>query len=91
MAHRLEGLDLARFLAFAGMVLVNFDIVLRQPNLSEPWLIDLAQGRAAALFVVLAGIGFALGSGSKSFPLDPESVSKDGPGTAVPAPCPSLS
>ncbi|RED18647.1 DUF418 domain-containing protein [Pontivivens insulae] len=66
MAQRLHGLDLARFLAFSGMVLVNFDIVLRDPEFGAPWLVELLQGRAAALFVVLAGVSFAIGARGRS-------------------------
>lgn len=63
--QRLEGLDLARFLALAGMVVVNFSIVLVNPeNPPDLWThIDQAlQGRAAALFVMLAGLGLGLSS-----------------------------
>lgn len=60
---RLLGLDLARFVAFVGMVIVNFKVVM----VSEPVLAsglslftDALEGRAAATFVVLAGIGLGL-------------------------------
>ena len=60
---RLDGLDLARFLALVGMVIVNFSIVMGVGESGH----GLAQaistalhGRAAALFVVLAGIGLGL-------------------------------
>lgn len=59
---RLEGLDIARGLAFFGMVLVNFRIaagVMPLPDLPST-LTSLLEGRAAALFVVLAGIGMIL-------------------------------
>lgn len=59
---RYVGLDLARALAIVGMVLVNFEVSLAAD--AEPaWLARttaLAQGRASALFVVLAGVGLAL-------------------------------
>lgn len=59
---RLIGLDIARFLAFAGMVLVNFRIVAGGEGASEfaDLLPLVLEGRAAALFVVLAGIGISL-------------------------------
>lgn len=60
---RLHGLDAARFLAFCGMVLVNFRIAAEVAPGTD-WaslLIDSLEGRAAALFVVLAGIGVTLG------------------------------
>ncbi|MBE1283211.1 MAG: DUF418 domain-containing protein [Rhodobacteraceae bacterium] len=59
---RLSGLDTARFLAFCGMVLVNFRIAaMVEPTGDLPSLVTTAlEGRAAALFVVLAGIGLTL-------------------------------
>lgn len=59
---RLDGLDIARFLAFFGMVLVNFRIAAEVTGVGDlpSTIIDLLEGRAAALFVVLAGIGLGL-------------------------------
>ncbi|WP_170604724.1 DUF418 domain-containing protein [Ruegeria arenilitoris] len=59
---RLEALDAARFLAYCGMVLVNFRIAAQVAEGTD-WasvLINALEGRAAALFVVLAGIGIGL-------------------------------
>lgn len=59
---RLAGLDIARFLAFTGMVLVNFRIAAQVSDTSG-WafqITHLLEGRAAALFVVLAGVGITL-------------------------------
>ena len=66
-ARRLHGLDLARALAFAGMVLVNFKVSMgasADPDapLVLTRLCSLLDGRAAATFVVLAGAGASLGS-----------------------------
>ena len=63
-AGRLAGLDLARFLAFVGMVLVNFNVVMGASDAGSMAgkLIALLEGRASASFVVLAGIGFGLAS-----------------------------
>lgn len=61
---RLEGLDVARLFALIGMVIVNFNIVMVTHVEAADIGLDfstLLQGRAAALFVVLAGIGFGLG------------------------------
>ncbi|MEL6751915.1 MAG: heparan-alpha-glucosaminide N-acetyltransferase domain-containing protein, partial [Pseudomonadota bacterium] len=58
---RLDGLDLARFLAFVGMVLVNFAIVMGAPT-DGSLVFTALQGKAAATFVVLAGIGLGLAS-----------------------------
>ncbi|QDU83589.1 hypothetical protein Pla163_06880 [Planctomycetes bacterium Pla163] len=59
---RAIGLDVARALAIAGMVLVNFELSLTKS--AEPsWLAaltSLVQGRASALFVILAGFGIQL-------------------------------
>ncbi|WP_170465488.1 DUF418 domain-containing protein [Ruegeria arenilitoris] len=60
--QRLAALDAARFLAFCGMVLVNFRIAA-QVEPGHDWasvVIGSLEGRAAALFVVLAGIGVGL-------------------------------
>ncbi|MCT4558703.1 MAG: DUF418 domain-containing protein [Pelagimonas sp.] len=59
---RLIGLDIARFLAFFGMVLVNFRIAaeVAPGSGAVSILTNAMEGRAAALFVVLAGIGMSL-------------------------------
>lgn len=51
---RLHGLDVARFLAFAGMVLVNFRIVAAPPDSADfgKLITQILEGRHAALFVV---------------------------------------
>ncbi|GGY14349.1 DUF418 domain-containing protein [Paludibacterium paludis] len=63
--ERLHGLDLARCLALIGMVLVNFRLAmgaddgpLRGLNL----LFGSLEGRAASIFIVLAGVGLVLGT-----------------------------
>ena len=64
-AARLTGLDLARSWAWLGMLVVNFRVALgvdKDPS-APPWLqaaVEALSGRAAALFVVLAGMGLAL-------------------------------
>lgn len=58
---------MARGLAVLGMVLVNFDLALGS-QAGPAWvgrLVESAQGRASALFVVLAGIGIQLLSRSR--------------------------
>ncbi|MEM6456292.1 MAG: DUF418 domain-containing protein [Acidobacteriota bacterium] len=59
---RLHGLDLARLAAFVGMVIVNFTIVMGAENDDGllRWLMEPLQGKAAATFVVLAGVGLGL-------------------------------
>ena len=62
---RVAGLDLARALAILGMVIVNYEIAMNATGRGPGWLGTLTgalQGRAAATFVVLAGIGASLGA-----------------------------
>ncbi|WP_417701104.1 DUF418 domain-containing protein [Pseudophaeobacter sp.] len=64
---RQNGLDIARFLAYCGMVLVNFRIAA-QVTAGQDFaslLTNSLEGRAAALFVVLAGIGLSMGTSTK--------------------------
>ena len=67
-SERLIGLDAARYFAFVGMVLVNFDVVMSMSyGVQSNWefanqVIGQLQGRASATFVVLAGIGLGLSS-----------------------------
>ncbi len=61
MKERIIGIDIARALAVIGMIIVNFKVVLGGNGLS--WVKSFASafdGKAAATFVVLAGIGLAL-------------------------------
>lgn len=61
--NRLNGIDIARYLAFVGMVLVNFRLAAEVTSSADigSLITDNLEGRAAALFVVLAGIGASLG------------------------------
>lgn len=62
-ARRLEGLDLARGLAVIGMVIVNFKFVMGLEGAETGRLGQFAglfDGRAAATFVTLAGMGVSL-------------------------------
>lgn len=62
---RIPGLDLARAIALFGMLIVNFEISMGASGSGPAWLGVLTgalQGRAAATFVVLAGVGASLGS-----------------------------
>ena len=64
--RRIVGFDVARAFAILGMVIVNFTIVFAPSSegaVSPLSLFVLSlQGRAAALFVVLAGIGASIGT-----------------------------
>lgn len=59
---RIQGYDVARALAVFIMVIVNFNLVLAEPepNHMLPEAMDFLQGKGAALFVVLAGAGISL-------------------------------
>ncbi len=62
MNNRVTGFDLARAFAILGMVIVNFKTVMGSDTGAE-WLkftSGLLEGRAAALFVILAGVGVSL-------------------------------
>lgn len=61
MRKRIIGLDVARALAVIGMIVVNFKVVFGEEG--DSWLKPLAhffEGKAAATFVILAGVGLAL-------------------------------
>jgi len=61
MKKRIIGIDVARSLAIMGMIIVNFKVVIGEQG--EGWVKVFAsffEGKAAATFVVLAGIGLAL-------------------------------
>lgn len=65
--RRLVGLDAARGLALLGMLLVNFDLVVSgrsEGHWALTGLLEGLRGRAAATFVVLAGVGASLGARS---------------------------
>ncbi len=72
-SSRLVGLDLARFLAFFGMVIVNFSVAMGvtfEPGTLATTISEGMQGRAAATFVVLAGLGLGLAANrSETTPL----------------------
>ncbi len=57
------GFDVARALAVVGMVIVNFKVTLSADRYGTDWLVwlvGLLDGRAAATFVILAGVGISL-------------------------------
>lgn len=67
MQQRIHGLDVARALAIMGMVIVNFTIVITTKtdhslfiNSTLITITSLLEGRASALFVILAGMGISL-------------------------------
>jgi uncharacterized protein len=61
--QRIAGLDVARSLAIFGMMVVHFTLVMTDGMPSGKWsdtLINLLDGRPAATFVILAGMGVTL-------------------------------
>ena len=59
MKDRVQGFDIARALAVFGMVIVNFKIA-QEATSGSAWMLQFAgifEGRASALFVILAGVG----------------------------------
>jgi uncharacterized membrane protein YeiB len=61
MKQRIIGIDVARALAVIGMIIVNFKVVFGANR--QSWVHTFASifdGKAAATFVVLAGVGLAL-------------------------------
>lgn len=70
--NRLAGFDVARSLAIFGMMIVHFMLVMTDGQPSEKWsdaLLHLLDGRPAATFVILAGIGVTLRSKKGADPL----------------------
>lgn len=62
-ANRILGFDIARALAILGMVIVNYKISMDAEGNGPDWLVTLTgilEGRASAIFVILAGIGISL-------------------------------
>jgi uncharacterized membrane protein len=67
--RRIAGYDIARSFALLGMVVVHFSLVLASDRSGPGWLVSILgflDGRAAATFVILAGVGLTL----RSQPLD---------------------
>ena len=60
---RVAGLDVARGLAIFGMVVVHFQLVMTDGTVPAPWakgLLQFLDGRPAATFMMLAGMGIAM-------------------------------
>lgn len=80
MKKRIIGYDVARALAVFGMVIVNFKIVMGAEQNGPDWIVSLVgmfDGRAAATFVVLAGVGVSLTSSRGRASGDREQVVKE--------------
>jgi uncharacterized protein len=62
MHHRAPGYDVARAIAVLGMVMVDLrhELGSHHGSAALVWLFDAIEGKAAALFVLLAGVGLTL-------------------------------
>ena len=84
---RVIGFDVARALAILGMVVVHFSLVLAADRGGPDWLnvlLGFLDGRAAATFVILAGVGITLMSRRAVLGTDPRAVAEgNGLGAAV--------
>jgi uncharacterized protein len=78
MNHRVTGFDLARALAIFGMVIVNFKIAMNADTGSQLLMsfAHLFEGRASALFVILAGVGITFMTNKARVSSDGISISK---------------
>ena len=77
-SERVLGFDVARSLALLGMFVVHFGLVMASDRSHPSWavaILDLLDGRAAATFVVLAGVGLSLRA-SRSRANDPLAASR---------------
>jgi len=73
MNNRIEGIDVARAIAIFGMIIVNFKIVMGADHGSQALVVfsSLFEGRASALFVILAGIGITFSTHKKQYKATP--------------------
>ncbi len=78
MTQRVTGFDFARALAVFGMVIVNFKIAMNANDGSQILLsfAGLFEGRASALFVILAGVGVTFLTNNARASTDPSIVIK---------------
>lgn len=75
--ERIFGYDVARAFAIFGMILVNYKVVMTADGSGPDWLAfttGLFEGRAAAIFVILAGVGISLASRRERASGDPQAL-----------------
>jgi uncharacterized protein len=76
-ARRILGYDLARSMALLGMMVVHFGLVMAADATQPAWstmILHGLDGRAAATFVVLAGVGLTLRSRRAVAAEDPRAI-----------------
>ena len=77
IGKRILGYDVSRALAMLGMIVVHFGLVMSADRKRPAWaaeIMHLFDGRAAATFVVLAGVGvtpLSAGGGWRASPWPP--------------------
>jgi uncharacterized membrane protein YeiB len=76
-AGRILGYDVARSMALLGMIVVHFGLVMAADPTRPAWsamIMHVLDGRAAATFVVLAGVGLTLRSRRAVAAEDPRAI-----------------
>lgn len=79
-SKRVTGFDFARALAIFGMVIVNYKLAMGADGKGGAWIIHftgLFEGRASAIFVILAGIGISLMTKKARVMKDPILIKKN--------------
>jgi uncharacterized membrane protein YeiB len=75
--ERILGYDLARSFALLGMIVVHFGLVMGADQERPAWAVGVLHGldgRAAATFVILAGVGVTLRSHRELEAVDPRAI-----------------
>ncbi|NQX69241.1 DUF418 domain-containing protein [Paenibacillus alba] len=78
--ERITALDYARAWAIFGMMIVNYKLAMQAENDGAAWLRAIAglfEGRASALFVILAGIGVSLMCAKARTSMDKELIRRN--------------
>jgi uncharacterized protein len=78
-AERVVGFDVARAFAILGMVVVHFSLVMAVDRSGPGWLTTVPEfldGRAAATFVILAGVGVTLMSRRAVLSANPDAIAR---------------
>ena len=76
---RIISYDVARALAVMAMVVVNYDAMMQVAHYAPPWLetgVNFIYGRAATVFVMLAGVSISLMSRRRCTPVAMQSLRK---------------
>ncbi|HEY7155482.1 MAG TPA: DUF418 domain-containing protein [Gemmataceae bacterium] len=77
--ERIAGYDIARSFALLGMIVVHFSLVMAADRSGPSWLVSILgflDGRAAATFVILAGVGVTLRSQRAATSADAQAIAE---------------